>query len=78
MSDEKKNNKVQETASSSSSSFSVQIDTVIITQLHVNQLHLFHRIIEIADEVDDLHECVNIIELTISSTISMMRWRKRK
>jgi len=33
-----------------------KVDTVIIdiTQLHVNQLHLFHRIIEIADEVDDL------------------------
>jgi len=73
MGDKKKNNKVEETASSSSS---VQSDTVIIdiTQLHVNQLHLFHRIIEIADEVDDLTRVrVNIIELThLSSTISMM------
>jgi len=53
MDDKKKNNKVEKTTSSSSSSFSVQSDTVIIdiTQLHVNQLHLFRRIIEIADEL---------------------------
>ena len=33
----------------------VQSDIIVIdiTQLHVNQLNLFHRIIEIADDVDD-------------------------
>ncbi|EGI57579.1 hypothetical protein G5I_14379 [Acromyrmex echinatior] len=48
--------KVEETVcSSSSSSFSVQSDIIIdLTQLHVDQIGLFHRLIEIADEVDDL------------------------
>jgi len=60
----KKNNKVEKITSSSS----VQSDTVIIDiiQLHINQLHLFHRIIEIANEVDDLTRVrVNRIELTL-------------
>ena len=53
-------------SSSSSSSFSEesQSDIIDLTQLHVHQLELFHRIIEIADEVDDLrHVRVNKIAL---------------
>ena len=35
----------------------------LLSILHVNQLHLFHRIVEIADEVDDLTRVrVNRIE----------------
>jgi len=55
-----KNQKVEET---SSSLVQIQNDTIIIdiTQLHVNQLGLFHRIIEIADDVDELTRvCVQI------------------
>jgi len=60
MSDEKKTIKLR--TSSSSSVHTVIID---ITQLHVNQLHLFHRIIEIADEVDDLTRVrINTIKFT--------------
>jgi len=66
-----KNQKVEETASSL---VQIQNDTIIIdiTQLHVNQLGLFH-IIEIADDVDELTRvCVQIeLNSTTSSIISM-------
>jgi len=63
---DKKTKKVEEIASSSSS-IQKGSDTIIIDiiQLHVNQLHLFHRIIEIADDVDDLTRVrVNRIEFS--------------
>jgi len=62
---DKKTKKVEEIASSSSS-IQKGSDTIIIDiiQLHVNQLHLFHRI-EIADDVDDLTRVrVNRIEFS--------------
>ena len=50
MSDKKENcKKVEEVASSSSSYI-----TIDLTRLHVGQISLFHRLIEIADEVDDM------------------------
>ena len=54
----------EESVSSSSFSEESQSDIIDLTQLHVHQLELFHRIIEIADEVDDLrHVRVNKIAL---------------
>jgi len=52
---EKEHQKIEETALSSSSI--QQNDTIIIdlTQLHVNQIEIFHRIIEIADEITRMH-----------------------
>ena len=61
-----KEESVSSSSSSSSSSFleESQSDIIDLTQLHVHQLELFHRIIEIADEVDDLrHVRVNKIAL---------------
>ena len=62
--EETKEESVSSSSSSSSFSEESQSDIIDLTQLHVHQLELFHRIIEIADEVDDLrHVRVNKIAL---------------
>jgi len=76
MGDEKKNNKVELPPLPPP-----QFKVISLLSLNYNQLHLFHRIIEIADEVDDLTRMrVNIIELThlIDNLDGRKRKRKRK